>query len=133
MSDVVQRVRELFELVDAMKTGELLSRFADDAVMELPFAPGKMPRRYEGRDAIKEFVTFVNGTFSSFAMTVDEVYPTADPNLAVVETHSDAVVAENARPYRNRYVTFIRFDDDGSIVHWREYYDVGEVVRAFRP
>jgi ketosteroid isomerase-like protein len=133
MSDVVQRVRELFELVDAMKTDELLSQFADDAVMELPFAPGKMPRRYDGLDAIKGFVTFVNRTFSSFAMTVDEVYPTADPNLAVVETHSDAVVAETGRPYRNRYVTFIRFDDDGSVVHWREYYDAGEVVRAFRP
>jgi ketosteroid isomerase-like protein len=133
MSDAVQRVRDLFALVDAMKTEEMLDWFTDDAVMELPFAPGKMPRRYEGRDAVTEFVTFVNGTFSSFTMTVDHVHSTDDPNLVVVETHSDAVVAENGRPYRNRYVTFVRFDDAGKVVEWREYYDAGEVVRAFRP
>ena len=133
MSDAVQRVRDLFSLVDAMQTDEMLDWFADHSVMELPFAPGKMPRRYDGIDAIRGFVTFVNGTFSSFAMTVDEVYATSDPNLVVVETHSYAVVAENGRPYRNRYVTFVRFDDRGQIVHWREYYDAGEVVRAFRP
>jgi ketosteroid isomerase-like protein len=42
------------------------------------------------------------------------------------------VVAANGRPYRNRYVTLIRFRDHGQVTLWREYYDAGEVVRAFR-
>ena len=43
------------------------------------------------------------------------------------------MVAENGRPYRNQYVTFFTFDDDGLITKWREFYDAGVVVKAFRP
>jgi ketosteroid isomerase-like protein len=130
--DAVERVREIFVLVDAQRTDELCERFADDAVMELPFAPGKMARRYVGIDQVRGFITSVRDSFSSFAMVVDAVHATTDPDLVIVEHHSDAVVAEDGRPYRNRYVTFVRFDAAGKIVQWREYYDAGEVVRAFR-
>ena len=132
MTDAARRVREIFALVDEQRTEELCAQFADDAVMELPFAPGKMARRYAGVDAVRGFVTSVRDGFSSFAMVVDAVHATTDADLVIVEHHSDAVVAENGRPYRNRYVTFVRFDAAGKIVQWREYYDAGEVVRAFR-
>ncbi|MDQ1521342.1 MAG: uncharacterized protein QOI55_2415 [Actinomycetota bacterium] len=133
MVDVVARVRELFVLIDGQRTDELLACFADDAVMELPFAPGKMTRSYDGIDAIRGFITSVRDAFSPFSMILDAVHEMADTRLVVVEHHADAVVAENGRPYRNRYVTFVRFDDEGKVVHWREYYDAGEIVRAFKP
>ena len=66
-------------------------------------------------------------------MTVDAIHETTDRNVVVAEHHSDAVVAGNGRPYRNHYVTFFTFDDAGLITNWREYYDAGVVVRAFRP
>ena len=56
-----------------------------------------------------------------------------DANLVVVEHRSDGVIAANGRPYRNHYVTFIRFDAEGRVVKSREFYDPGVVVRAFRP
>jgi ketosteroid isomerase-like protein len=40
----VDRARALFALVDEGRHDELCAQFADDAVMELPFAPGRMPR-----------------------------------------------------------------------------------------
>jgi uncharacterized protein len=126
------RARTLFEFVDAMDVGSLVEQFAPDAVMELPFAPGSMPRRYEGRDAISGFVSFVQGSFSSFSMIVDAVHETVDPAVVIVEHHSEGVVAANGRPYGNRYCTIITFSDDGMVTRWREYYDAGEVVRAFR-
>jgi len=129
----VDRVREIMQLADEMRVDELVALFADDAVMELPFAPGEMPRRHEGKAAIGDFQRFARDSFSTFAMTVDAIHQTADPNVVVAEHRSDAVVAENGRPYRNRYVTFLTFDDDGRIANWREYYDAGVVVRAFRP
>jgi ketosteroid isomerase-like protein len=132
MTDAARRVREIFVLVDQQRTDELCERFARDAVMELPFAPGKMARRYAGIDEVRRFITSVRDSFSSFAMVVDAVHETTDADLVIVEHHSDGVVAENGRPYRNRYVTFVRFDATGKIVQWREYYDAGEVVRAFR-
>lgn len=129
----VDRVREIMQLADEMRVDELGALFADDAVMELPFAPGKMPRRYEGRPAIVAFQLFARDSFSRFAMTVDAIHETADPNVVIAEHHSDAEVAGNGRPYRNHYVTFFTFADDGLISSWREFYDAGVVVRAFRP
>ncbi len=122
----------ILQLADAMRVTELVEHFADDAVMELPFAPGKMAKEYRGKDAIAAFQVFARDSFSEFAMTVDAVHETADPNVVIAEHRSDAVVAANGRPYRNRYVTVFRFDDAGRIVLWREYYDAGVVVRAFR-
>jgi ketosteroid isomerase-like protein len=53
--------------------------------------------------------------------------------VIVAEHHSDGIVGANGRPYQNRYVTFFTFDDAGRVTNWREYYDAGVVVRAFRP
>jgi ketosteroid isomerase-like protein len=101
--------------------------------MELPFAPGGMPKRYDGKAAAHGFMASVRDAFSSFSMVVDAVHQTADPHVVVVEHHADGVVAVNGRRYDNRYVTFVTFDDDGRVTRWREYYDAGVVVRAFRP
>ncbi len=133
MSPNVDRVREIMRLADEMRVEELVAHFADDAVMELPFAPGRMPRSHVGRAAIAEFQEFARASFSSFSMTVDAIHETTDPRVVVAEHRSDAVVAENGRPYQNHYVTFFTFDDDGRITKWREFYDAGVVVRAFRP
>src|SRR5215471_1418434 len=123
----VDAVHEIFTLIDQQRTDDLIERFADDAVMELPFAPGKMPKAYRGRDEVYGFMAFVRDAFSSFAMTVDAVHETTDPALVIVEHHADGVVAENGRTYDNRYVTLIRFDDAGKVALWREYYDAGVV------
>ena len=66
-------------------------------------------------------------------MTVDAIHETGDPHVVIAEHRSDGVVTANGRPYRNHYVTFFTFDDDGLITSWREFYDAGVVVRAFRP
>lgn len=125
-------IERIFAFIDAQETDALLDEFADDVVMELPFAPGRMPKRYEGKAAAREFMTSVRDSFSSFSMTIDAVHETDDPNVVVVEHHADGVVAANGRTYDNRYVTFITFNDAGKVVRWREYYDAGVVVRAFR-
>jgi ketosteroid isomerase-like protein len=128
----LERVREIMRLADGMRVDELVTLFADDAVMELPFAPGKMPRRHEGKQAIADFQMFARESFRDFSMTVDAIHETGDPHVVIAEHRSDAVVAANGRPYRNHYVTFFTFDDEGLIIGWREFYDAGVVVRAFR-
>ena len=129
----VERVHEIMRLAGEMRVDELVELFADDAVMELPFAPGRMARRHDGKAAIGAFQRFARDSFSRFSMTVDAVHETADPRVVVAEHRSDGVVAGNGRPYRNHYVTFFTFDEAGRIASWREFYDAGVVVRAFRP
>jgi ketosteroid isomerase-like protein len=128
-----ERVRTILELADQMRVDDLIEHFAEDAVMELPYAPGRMEKRYDGKAAILAFQLFARDSFSSFAMTIDAIHETGDPHVIIAEHRSDGVVAENGRPYRNRYVTVFTFDDDGLVTGWREYYDAGVVVKAFRP
>ena len=66
-------------------------------------------------------------------MAVDAIHETKDPHVVVAEHHSDGLVGGNGRRYQNGYVTFFTFDDAGRVTNWREYYDAGVVVRAFRP
>jgi ketosteroid isomerase-like protein len=127
-----ERVERILRLAAEMQVDDLVQCFADAAVMELPFAPGRMAKRYEGKTAIADFQRFARDSFSSFTMTVDAIHETADPAVIVAEHRSDGVVAANGRPYRNRYVTFFTFDPAGLVTNWREYYDAGVVVRAFR-
>jgi ketosteroid isomerase-like protein len=128
-----ERVREIMALVGEMRVGELLDHFDAHAVMELPFAPGLMPREYAGKAEITGFLRSARDSFREFSMTLDAIHETTDPQVVVAEHRSNAVVAENGRPYRNHYVTFFTFDDAGRITRWREFYDAGAVVRAFRP
>ena len=127
-----ERVREIFVLIDAMDIDALIEYFAEDAVMELPFAPGQMPKEYVGKAAAYEFQSSVRHAFSNFSMTLDAVHETTDPNVVIAEHHADGVVIANGRRYDNRYITIFTFNDDGKIAKWREYYDAGVVVRAFR-
>jgi uncharacterized protein len=129
----VDRVREMLALAGEMRVDELITYFADDVLMELPYVPGKMTKRYAGKADAFEFQKFARDSFSTFSMTVDAVYETTDPQIVIAEARSDAVVTDNGRPYQNTYVFFFTFDADGKVVQWREYYDPGVVVRAFRP
>jgi uncharacterized protein len=129
----VERVAAMLALADRMDVDALIEHFADDAVMELPFAPGRMPKRYEGKEAVLGFQQFARDSFSSFSMTVDAIHETADPHVVIAEHRSDGIVAANGRRYENRYCTIFTFDDEGKVAFWREYYDAGVVVRAFRP
>lgn len=116
-----------------MDVDALIGRFADGAVIEVPFAPGRMPKRYDGRDAVRGFLDLARDSFDPFSIVIDAVRATDDSHVVVAEFHSDGVVRANGRPYCNRYVVFFTFDDDGFVTNWREYYDAGVVVRAFRP
>jgi ketosteroid isomerase-like protein len=123
----------MLSLASEMRVDELIEYFGDDAVMELPFAPGRMEKRYDGKEAILGFQRFARDSFSTFSMTVDAIHETRDPHVVIAEHHSDGIVRENGRAYRNRYVTFFTFDDADRVSRWQEYYDAGVVVRAFRP
>jgi ketosteroid isomerase-like protein len=123
----------MLALADQMRIEELIECFADDAVMELPFAPGRMEKRHVGRDAILAFQVGARDSFSTFAMKLDAVHETNDPNVVIAEHHSDGVVAVTGRPYQNRYITVFTFDDRGLVTNWCEYYDASVVVRAFGP
>lgn len=106
--------------------------WAEDGVMELPYALKGTAERIEGRDAIVENQVAAQAIFTRFETPEFTSFPTTDPDLFFAEYTSDADVKMTGRLYRNRYVGVFRFRD-GMLVHWKEYFNPSVIREAFRP
>jgi hypothetical protein len=108
-----------------------LALFADDAVIEFPYAVGTgLPGRFEGKDAIRDYYARASEVFQGFAFRDVRRYATLDPNVAIAEAHGSATIATTSRPYEQDYV-FIVECRDGLIVRYREYWNAVAVQGSF--
>ncbi len=126
-----ERIRELLALAGAMDVEGLARHLAPDIVMELPYAPPPLPRRYDGLSAVLGFQRSSATLFSSFTIAVERVHVVEDAPVVVAEYRSDGVVAATGGPYRNRYITVFELDPGGRVRRWREFYDPAVVQAAF--
>jgi len=126
-----ERIRELLALAGAMDVEGMARYLAPDVVMELPYAPPPLPRRYDGLSEVLGFQRMVAGLFSSFSIEVERVHVVENGPVVVAEFRSVGAVAESGRPYRNRYVTVFELDPGGRVRRWREFYDPAGVQAAF--
>jgi ketosteroid isomerase-like protein len=125
------RIRELLALAGAMGVEGLAGFLAPNVAMELPYAPSRLPRRYDGFSAVLEFQRLAAGLFSSFSLEVDRVLVVEGGRTVVAEYRSRGVVAASGRPYENQYVTVFDLDAGGRVRRWREFYDPDAVRSAF--
>ncbi|MGS2648067.1 nuclear transport factor 2 family protein [Streptosporangium sp. LJ11] len=126
-STVAPGPREMFERVRRHwleNLGGFGSELAEDAVIEVPFAPPGRPRRHEGKDA---FLLFAGPEQAAFArrFALDEVrevvvHETADPEVIVVEYELAGRVLATGHQASSPFIGVLRVRD-GKIVNWREY------------
>jgi ketosteroid isomerase-like protein len=126
-----ERIRELLALAGAMDVEGLARHLAPDIVMELPYAPPPLLRRYDGLSAVLGFQRASAVLFSGFSIAVERVHVVEDAPVVVAEYRSDGVVAATGGPYRNRYITVFELDPGGRVRRWREFYDPAVVREAF--
>lgn len=122
-------IRELLRYGD---WAGLAAHWAEDGVMELPFALPGTPSRIEGRPAIASNQAGSLRLFARFETPEFTAYPTLDPDVFFAEYRSDAEVRATGRPYRNTYTGYFRFRN-GKLVHWKEYFNPSVIREAFRP
>jgi len=130
-TNVGEGIRELLALAGSMDVEGMARYLAPDVVMELPYAPPPLPRRYDGLSSVLGFQRATAGLFSSFSIEVERVHVVENATVVVAEYRSDGVVAESGRPYRNRYITVFELDPGGRVRRWREFYDPAVVQTAF--
>ena len=108
-----------------------LARFADDAVVEFPYAPSvARPARLAGKAAIAGYFRTAITLFQGLSFDDLRVVPGLDPDVAVVEAHGSATIATTGRRYDQDYVVFIR-TRDGLVVSYREYWNPLAGLEAF--
>jgi ketosteroid isomerase-like protein len=103
--------------------------FADDAIMEFPFAPAswKSRARLAGIEAIVGTLSKIMLGFQSFNLEIGQKY-LCEPDFLLAEGKSHSIQIDG-RVYANTYVFVTRFRE-GRIVHWKEYFNPFPVVEA---
>jgi len=119
--DYERLVDTAFEGTAALDPDRMLEPWADDGVLEFPFAPQGFPARVEGKAALREF-------FHQFPKyyTKIEFFDRTTERLAdgtgIVAQYRGEWVNIKGRAYNNRYIAIFRFRD-GKLVHMREYFN----------
>jgi uncharacterized protein len=121
-------VEQAFAAVGRGDVEGQLASFADDVVLELPYADP--PVRLEGKEAIGAHLGPALEIFR-FQLHVTEVYDCADPDTLILEYTSDGHVTTTGKPYHNAYIGVVRFRD-GRICFQREYYNPVPAARALQ-
>ncbi|MCS7478474.1 nuclear transport factor 2 family protein [Umezawaea endophytica] len=95
--------------------------WAEDGVLEFPFAQPGAPRRVEGRAAVQEYLREYPDLLNVREIPEQVVHLTADPDVVVVEFTVNGVVVPTAKPYTMSYIAVITVRD-GEIRHYRDYW-----------
>ena len=118
--------REMVELVRKMVEGRdgvmFVDLFAEDGVLEYPFAAPGFPTVYKGRQEIRALVGRMSEARQLFDIeeVTATVHETDDPEVVVAEIahHGQSHVTD--RPYQALALGIIRVRD-GKIVHYKDY------------
>ncbi|MDG4780330.1 nuclear transport factor 2 family protein [Micromonospora sp. WMMD961] len=110
------------ELLLAKDMAGFIALFAEDAVLELPFAPPGQPRRVAGRADLHEYLINYPDLLDVREIHDRTVHETRDPEVVVVEFVASGVVVASGRPYELRYIAVLTIRA-GKLVHYRDYWD----------
>jgi ketosteroid isomerase-like protein len=95
--------------------------WAEDGVLEFPFAGPGYPKRVEGRDAIHEYLRDYPNLLDIREIVAKTVHETADPAVAVVELTVGGIVVASQKPYELSYIAVITVEN-GKIRSYRDYW-----------
>lgn len=118
--EVADNVVRMVEGKDGLVFADL---FAEDGVLEYPFAATGLPERLEGRKVIREFHDRgLSRARDLFEMEGVEstVHETTDPEVVIAEIRHHGRSHVTGRPYRSEALGVIRVRN-GEIVSYRDY------------
>ena len=95
--------------------------WAEDGVLEFPFAAPGYPKRLDGRDAVREYLRGYPDLLDVREVTAKTVHETTDPAVVVAEFTAAGVVVASQKPYELSYVAVITVAN-GEIRHYRDYW-----------
>jgi hypothetical protein len=106
---------------------------AADGVFEFPhLRTVGLPRRYEGKSAIRSLLQMVQSKVSPFTFKNIVIYDMVDPYQVFVEYDSEAVIKATGRLYLQKYASRMVVER-GKIKLMREFLDIIASARAMLP
>lgn len=106
-----------------------LKMFAEDGVMEFPYAPPGVVARLDGRDALASHLQGLPEILQIDRMTAPVVHRTTNPEVVILEFGCIGRGVKTGEPYNQRYISVITVRD-GLIVHYSDYWNPLVALRA---
>lgn len=130
-----ERLHELFTQLITAYGAKDFDTFAlyvhPDALFDWPYLPLKIfPREVRGREAFIEISKAGMADCDGYGHVVDRFYDMLDPDMVIVEYHTDVILPKSGRRYANSYLGILRFEGD-EVVYWREYVNPLPVIEAY--
>jgi len=95
---------------------------AENVVAEFPFAPEGSQSRFEGKEALYDYLKDYPSYIDVKSLPTLKIYGTDNANIAIAEWSASGIVISNGNPYEMSYATFVTFHD-GLIINYREYWN----------
>lgn len=115
--------REIFDRlllgIGEERWSELPDLYAEDAVVDQPFAPNSL--RLHGRETIRKHFAGADGLLRLRAHNI-VVHDTTDPEVIIAEFDYDGVVINTGRSFQASNIQVLRVRD-GQIIESRDYHD----------
>lgn len=100
-----------------------LALFADDAVVEFPYAHSLgYPTTLKGKAAIADYFRAAIQAFTQLRFRDLRIDSGADPDIAFAQVHGSAILMPGAHAYEQDYVMWIR-TKHGLVTHYVEYWN----------
>ncbi|BCJ49933.1 hypothetical protein Asp14428_14080 [Actinoplanes sp. NBRC 14428] len=96
--------------------------YAEDAVMEFPFAPPGRPQRLDGREAVRAYLADYPDLIDVQRVYDLDVHETTDPAVIVAEFAAGGRVVATGTAYTARYIAVLTVTG-GLIRHYRDYWN----------
>ncbi|WP_225821666.1 nuclear transport factor 2 family protein [Streptomyces naphthomycinicus] len=96
--------------------------WADDGVMEFPFAPPGRPERLEGRDAVAAYMRDYPDHIDLHDFPDVRVHRTTDPETIVVEMRGVGRLVRSGDPFDMTYIAVVSVRD-GRFTSYRDYWN----------
>lgn len=114
-------VNHALELLLAHDMAAFAGLWAEDGVVEFPFAAPGYPAKLEGRAAVAEYMRDYPNILDIREITQSVIHQTVDPEVVVVEFQAAGIVVSTGAPYRMTYIAVITVRNN-EIQRYRDYW-----------
>jgi ketosteroid isomerase-like protein len=125
-----ETIERFLKAVVSPAPGDMADCYADQVVIEMPFASGLVPARLETtREEIRQRFAAGAAARRYTGLRDVRVHETADPDFVVLEYTLDGTRVGDGEPFTMTFVMVLTFRD-GLIAHSRDYADPIAGARA---
>jgi ketosteroid isomerase-like protein len=116
---IVQRYLFLFS---QQRWEEWIELWADDGVLEFPFAPAGRRGRYVGKTDILAYMKPLAGRMAGIELDYFRVHPMLDPATSCLEMGVKGRIQGTGAPYHQKYISIVA-TKGGKVALYREYWN----------